>query len=132
MASRKTTTNRSMMQAIAVGVESTELRIKMLGNHPVQSNARKVLLTHLSSEYVRFRTPLWLPPQESWTVSLKFALENVPLEIVGLITHAIDEGGWWTYEVDLSGQPVMRAILDRLIKKRLKSRAPLLYKYKNL
>lgn len=112
--------------------ESAELRIRKLGNHTVHSNARKVLLTHLSAECLRFRTPLWLPPQESWTVSIKFTFENVPLEVVGLVTHAVDEGGWWTYEIDLNDRPVMRAIVGRLLKKRLRARAPLLYKYKRL
>lgn len=127
MPGQKTT----IRQAGASG-ESAVLRIRKLGCRTVHSNPRKVLLTHLSTECLRFRTPLWLPPQEAWTVSLNFVFEGIPLEVVGLVTHAAEDGGWWTYEIDLDGQPVMRAIVGRLLQKRFKSRAPLRYKYRKL
>jgi|GEM_PF-3028586 len=128
MQKREIALHRQWIRTDLLGTVDAQLRIKALGNRHVETNARKVLLTDLSPVSLRFQTMLWLPPQELWTVALLFALEDIPLEAVGLITQASEEDRWWTYEVELREDPVVRTLLTRLLNQRLKARSPLLYR----
>ena len=132
MQEREIALHRRWIRMNALGTVDAQLRIKALGSRQVQTNERKVLLTELSPVSLRFQTTLWLPPQESWTVALSFALADIPVEAVGLITQASEEDRWWKYEVELRNDPVARTLLTRLLNQRLKSSSPILYRIHDL
>lgn len=133
MQEREIALHRQWIRKNLLGTVDAQLRVKALGGRPVRTNARKVLLTDLSPAGLRFQTTLWLPPQESWTVALSFVLEEIPIEAVGRIARASEEDRqWWTYEVELLDDPVVRTLLTRLLNQRLKSRSPLLYRMHSL
>ena len=120
--------HRRRIRMNALGTVGAQLRIQALGDRQVQTNWRKVLLMDLSPGSLSFKTTLWIPPPEAWTVCLSFTLEDIPLEAVGLITQAVGENQWWLYEVELEDDPVSRSVLTRVLNQRLKSRAPYLYR----
>jgi len=128
MIDREIELHRRRIRMNAIGTVGAQLRIRALGSRPVQGNGRKVLLMDLSPTSLRFKTTLWMPPQETWTVALSFTMEEIPIEAVGLITQATGEDQWWTYEVELRDDPVARTLLTRALNQRLKSRAPYLYR----
>lgn len=105
-----------------------EMRITALGDREVRTNSRKVLLTDLSPNRLCFKTTLWLPPAEDWSVSLRFAMEGISMAPVGKIKSAWDERHWWNYDVELGSDPVGRILITRALNQRLRTRSPVLYR----
>ncbi|WP_123041938.1 hypothetical protein [Cohnella candidum] len=120
--------SRKQLRMNVLDAIDAEMRIEALGGRPVKTNTRKVLLMDLSPDSLRFKTTLWMPPHEEWTVLLSFRMEGVLLEVAGKIIQADGEDQWWTYEVELERDPVKRIVLMRVLNRRLQSRAPLLYR----
>jgi hypothetical protein len=120
--------NRRVIRINVLDTVDAELRIIALGARRVRTHSRKVLLLDLCPDGLRFKTTLWLPPDEDWTVALRFTLEGIPLETQGTIARASCERNWWLYEVNLHADPVMRMLITRVLNQRLRSRAPMLYR----
>lgn len=112
----------------AVSSIDAELRIIGINGKKVNSTKRKVWLTRLGLTKLVFKTTLWLAPAEQWRISLRFSMEDIPIEAIGQILLAEQDYHWWAYEVELGPSPYTHKLLVRALNQRLLRNSPALHR----
>jgi hypothetical protein len=124
----KSSWEQAAERMVFVNTVDASLRIIGINGKKVNSTTRRVLLAKLGPNRLSFMTTLWLAPEEQWRISLKFTLEDIPIEAIGQIVLASKDYNWWEYEVELGPNPYTHKLIVRALNQRLLRNSPALFR----